>query len=419
MYNRLISFVNKHKMLYKYQFGFRSNHSTNMALIILIDRITSAIDKGETVVGVFLDFRKAFDTVDHSILLKKLNKLGIRGVAYTFLENYLSNRCQFIEYGNLNSNRENINCGVPQGSILGPLLFLLYINDITNVSKLLLPIIFADDTNIFLSGKCIKETIEIMNIEIGKINEWLQVNRLSLNIEKTHFMIFSSIRKKFTYIPDIEINGYKIKCVEQTKFIGVVLDSKLRWERHITSVKTKIARGLGILNKAKKFFSLPTLITLYYSFVYPHYIYCIEVWGKAANIHMDSLFKLQKRIVRSITSSPYKTESIPLFKRLKLLTLKQIYKYRVNIFMFRFTKDMLPSIFQDMFIQNYDVSNFNTRNKFSLRIPIAKTNTFKNTIRHQGVTEWNQITRLINYNCSIHTFKNRLKNTLIHSDMLN
>ena len=171
---------------------------TNSALVMLIDKITSALDSGNFVLGVFLDFSKAFDTVDHSILLKKLHHLGIRGNSYNWINDYLSRRKQFVMYNNYNSSMKKIQCGVPQGSILGPLLFLLYLNDISNVAPEICKILYADDTNLFFSDRNIDVLYDKMNRELSAIMEWLICNKLSLNVEKTQYILFSSGKKKVT-----------------------------------------------------------------------------------------------------------------------------------------------------------------------------------------------------------------------------
>ena len=192
MYNRLIEFLENLKILYEKQFGFRKKHSTYMALMILIDKLIKCIENGEYVVGVFLDFSKAFDTVDHSILLRKLFHYGIRGTAYNWFESYLSNRKQCVSYNGVKSSMKPIKCGVPQGSILGPLLFLIYINDLINVCKKSSPYLFADDTNLFVNGNNLEDMVNSLNHELHDISLWLKVNKLSLNIKKTHYMVFTS-----------------------------------------------------------------------------------------------------------------------------------------------------------------------------------------------------------------------------------
>ena len=192
MYNRIIEFIDAHDILYDLQFGFRKHHSTSVALALLYDRLTHALYNVNYVLGVFLDFRKAFDTVNHDILLRKLYVLGIRGTAHGWIKSYLSNREQFVVFNNTQSTKQMINCGVPQGSILGPLLFLMYINDMAAVSHVLFPILFADDTNVFLNGSNVDDMMRTMNNELMKINEWLYCNKLSLNVSKTHFIIFKS-----------------------------------------------------------------------------------------------------------------------------------------------------------------------------------------------------------------------------------
>ena len=187
MYNRIYNFIYKHSLLNEYQFGFRQTRSTNQALIVLIDNTTAALDKGDIVLGVSLDFSKAFDTVDHQILLNNMYKYGIRGNAFKWMERYLSNRRQFVLFKDVQSEYATVTCGVTQGSInsiMGPLLFVLYVNDIANVSTSLLPILFADDTNVFLTGNNIDQMIEIMNGELNNVFIWLNSNKLSLNVKK-------------------------------------------------------------------------------------------------------------------------------------------------------------------------------------------------------------------------------------------
>ena len=184
MYNRLISFLEREKILYEKQFGFRKKHSTYMALMILIDKLIKSLEKGEYILGIFLDFSKAFDTVDHSILITKLNHYGIRGIALDWFVSYLNNRKQFVTYNGVRSSMKTVKCGVPQGSILGPILFLLYINDLASICKKTLPFLFADDTNLFICGDNPDEMVSDLNSELEDISSWLKTNKLSLNVKK-------------------------------------------------------------------------------------------------------------------------------------------------------------------------------------------------------------------------------------------
>lgn len=239
MYNRIMEYVNKHEILYNYQFGFRKNYSTTMALSVLVDKIINSIEKGNYLMGLFLDFSKAFDTVNHSILLEKLDKYGLRGITHKWISNYLTNRKQFVCYNNSYSTTKDVVCGVPQGSILGPLLFLLYINDIVNVSNKLFPILFADDTNVFIEGQDLNDMTVVMNRELCKLVIWLNINKLSLNVKKTHVMIFRSKHRKCSnHNREIQINGQIISKVESTKFVGVIIDEHLSWRQHIHTAKS-------------------------------------------------------------------------------------------------------------------------------------------------------------------------------------
>ena len=258
------------------QFGFRKNHSTALALIghDLHEKISSAIDRGELAVGVFLDLSKAFDTVNHSILFDKLEHYGIRGLALKWIKSYFSNRLQFIEYNGYISSRANIVCGVPQGSIQGPLFFMLYINDIINTSTILQLILFADDTNVFVSHKDKDCLTNILNAELNKLSIWFGANRLSLNLKKknnNNFIVFKPCQKRTNQTIQLLINGQKIDQVKETVFLRVIMDKNLNWKSEISHVANKVSKSTEFIRKSSFYLSTKTLRTLYFSLAYPHF----------------------------------------------------------------------------------------------------------------------------------------------------
>ena len=300
MYSRILSFLKK------YQFGFRERHGTDIALIALIDKIMSVLNEGDYVLGVFLDLSKAFDTVDHNILLMKLYKYGIRGVAYDWIKNYLEERMQYLSFNKHASSTMDIKCGVPQGSILGQLLFLIYVNDLSSVSSILFTLLFANDTNVFVTGKNLSTLFTTMNSELFKLSEWMNINKLSHNVKKTNYMLFCT-KNPSVILNDIALNCEIIEKVEHFKFLGVHIDSKLNWSYHIQCIRKKLCKGIGILYRAKDYLKYDTLLTLYDSFIYPYIMYCIEVWGSTTKGNLVSLLKLQKRVLCIIKSVPTRT----------------------------------------------------------------------------------------------------------------
>ena len=218
-YSRLDKFISKHDILSNSQYGFRQNMSTNLALLELVEELTSSIDKKNKTIGVFIDLKKAFDTIDHDILLKKLDRYVVRGISNNWVKSYLTGQKQFVNINIATSGMLQTVCGVPQGSVLGLQLFLLYINDICNVSKLIKCILFADDTNLFFSEKCIKYICKVMSIELFKFKSWFSLNKLSLNISKTNYIVFGKVNKDG--LNNVSIDEFILTTVCSTKFLGV------------------------------------------------------------------------------------------------------------------------------------------------------------------------------------------------------
>ena len=234
MYNRLYQYLTENKILYPKQFGFQTGHSTEHAIVQLVDQIFESFEYNKYTLGVFIDLSKAFDTVDHSILLKKLELYGVTDRNHSWFKNYLSNRKQFIQINNEeNTELETITCGVPQGSILGPLLFLLYVNDLKNASNLLDPIMYAHDTNLFLTHKDISYLFQTANLQLERINQWFISNKLSLNVSKTKYSFVHKPSKRDDIpllLPKLNINNSEIERSECLKFLGVLLDENLCWK---------------------------------------------------------------------------------------------------------------------------------------------------------------------------------------------
>ena len=415
MYNHVIDFINTNNLLSKQQFGFRKHHSTNHAVITLIDQISAALDCGKAVVGCYIDLKKAFDTVNHRILIEKMQRYGIRGHILDWFKSYLNNRKQFTHINHTNSDLNSISCGVPQGSILGPLLFILYINDISNISHLMHTILFADDTTILIKSDTASTAVISMNRELEKLSIWLTANKLSLNISKTHYMVFDRGKEK-TDQYSLFLNNILIDRVKYTKFLGVIIDEKLNWTHHISYIKNKISKGFGIILRARKFFTKSTLLKLYNSFVLPYLIYCVEIWGNASEIHILPIITLQKKIVRALTFSPYLAHTKNIFIRLKILPFKKLVIHRIAIQMFKYNNGNIPKALSELFTLNSSNHSYDTRNKDKIRSAYGKHKFMYRNFRFTSVHIWNYLASNININTSFSDFKNKSKIFIMSED---
>ena len=290
VFNRCISFLNKHNILFENQFGFRPKHSTNMAVIKLVDKIVNAANNNEITAGICLDLSKAFDTIKHDILLDKMAHYGFRGIVLDWFKSYLTNRKQFVEYNNHKSTIRLINSGMPQGS-LG---FIIYVNDIPNSVPDLSLILFADDTSAFTSHKDLSILNNIMNN--GKLNTRFKSNKLSLHLKKTNYMLLGTSNKtnqckdKFK----LSVDDTEVKEVSTFKFLGITVDQNLTWKNHVDDLAKKCSRSIGILHKVKQFLPESTLLSLYYTLFLSHINYGITAWSSANSVDKDRLHVLQK-----------------------------------------------------------------------------------------------------------------------------
>ena len=250
------------------------------ALINITENIRKALDDGNIGCGVFADLQKAFDTVDHQILLPKLNHYGIRGVTNDWFKSYLSNRSQYVSINGYDSGLAAINCGVPQGSVLGPLLFLLYINDLNQAIKFCKVHHFADDTNLLCLGNSIKKLNKLVNADLKRLVNWLNANKISLNVKKTEMVIFKSKQKKFEGDLKIKLSGKRLYPTESVKYLGVKIDTNLSWQYHVNDLSVKLNRANALLFKMRKHVSCKILKSIYFAIFDSYLSYCCLVWAQ-------------------------------------------------------------------------------------------------------------------------------------------
>ena len=382
-------------------YGFRTKLSTSLAVMELIEEITNATDNKKHAIGVFIDLKKAFDTVDHGILIKKLEHYGVRGAASDWLKSYLSNRKQFVNIDGCSSELLDVICGVPQGSILGPTLFILYINDICNVSNLVKFILFADDTNVFCAGDNKLELECMLNRELAKLCKWFAVNKLSLNLSKTSYMLFRNRP------PDVDFNVFieheRINRVHVTKFLGIYIDDKLNWKYHINTVRSKLSKVAAIIYRASCLINQDGIYMLYCSLFLPYINYCSEIWGNTYCTNVECITVLQKRVVRLVCGARRLDHTNPLFKQLGILKFVDLVKFKTSIIMFKAYHNVLPDSLQKMFTLRVQI--YDTRQKCTFTVHRAHTNVKSMCISIYGVKLWNSLHTDLTNSRSLQVFK--------------
>ena len=392
MHKRLYSFMEKQGAIFEKQFGFRKHHSTSHALLDLTEDIRQAIDSNKFSCGVFIDLQKAFDTVDHTILLKKLDHYGIRGVANAWFNSYLTNRKQYVSISGFDSDLKTAEFGVPQGSVLGPLLFLIYINDLHQAIKFCTTRHFADDTNLLINNNSLKQIKKHLNLDLRKLCNWLRANKISLNCSKTELIIFRNPKKQINYDPKIKINGKKLVPSQSVKYLGIILDPNLTWSPHVDSLSAKLSRATGMLAKTRHYVSENTLRSIYFGIFSSLLTYGSQIWGQFANKHVNRLQKLQNKAIRIINFGDYREPVDPLYYRSKILKLSDHVKLQNFIFVHNSLNDNLPLSLKNTFKITADKYVYNTRASAQHIIELPKVRTSYYglySIRYRSSAHWN------------------------------
>jgi len=400
IYKRLYTFLDSSNIFNGNQFGFRTKHNTIDAVTKFVNDITESLDKKESSLAIYCDLSRAFDTIDHEILLNKLQFYGIRGQSLDWFRSYLDQRKQYVEYDGYISNTTTITLGVPQGSVLGPLLFIIYMNDLPDNLTTARSILFADDTTLYDHNSNIDILYANMTNDLEKLTDWFWANKLSLNLSKTYYMLFTNSRLVINNLIEIKIGNEVVKRTSQVKFLGMIIDDQLKWNKHIDVASKRISSAFYAINSAKHVLNRKYLKTLYYALVYPHIIYGITLWGNTYNVHLNKIIILQKKIVRVITNSEYNTHSEPLFKMLQILKITDIYQLQVVKFVFSYINHCLPILLMDTFttIGNPELHYTRQVKAFKLKLPKARTTVSTRCITNMGPKIWNNVPSQMYFN---------------------
>jgi hypothetical protein len=409
VYVRLNNFINNCNILSNNQYGFRKSRDTQQATLKLIYSVIPALERNETAACVFLDFSKAFDTVDHKLLLTKLYRYGVRDRALNLFRSYLLGRKHFVVVNDCESSCIDCNVGVPQGSCLGPLLYILYSNDLNYLFNMLNMIMFADDTSLIVTSRYPTIISARLNNVLQKISDWCNFNKLAINPSKTKLMVFGA---KKAEIPDIYLDGEVVERVKLFKYLGFNLNNRLTHKEHIAGIVSKLRRFKYISFKIGKYMTCEAAKTFYYGMVYSVFCYGTLVWGgSAANAYFKKLQSLQNTIVFNLfakTGDTKQNVSI-LFKRHKILKIFDVYKIKTCVTIYNVIHNNSLPFMYDLLSELILNHNYPTRHRRNFQLPIPRVLAIKYNLLYQALKQWNSLdvaTRDIN---NVHLFKRSLR----------
>ena len=406
---RLRDFLEVNNILYEHQFGFRKGHSTTLALIEATNNLHKHLDNNEYVLGLFLDLKKAFDTVDHNILLEKLENYGIRGKPLELITSYLTNRTQCTFVNNKLSKSSKITSGVPQGSVLGPLLFILYINDIKNAVPNVPLQLFADDTSVFIHNNNYAKLIDTTKETLLNLIKWFESNKLTLHLGKSTYIIFQPSSNNKSSLEDyFTLDGIKINRSKSTKYLGIHLDEHLSWKNHIESLNNNLIKYTTIFYRIRNIVPPKVAEQIYYAFVYSRLIYGIEIYGMAKSSSIKPLQTMQNRVLKILTFKNKRYSTFSLYNDLDLLKINQLHTYSVAVLIYKYSKNMLPTLYENIFKPKNSNCNINRRNMLFNTTHVSRCHG-KSLMNNYCCKIWNKLPISIRQSQSVRVFKKQVK----------
>ena len=392
------------------QFAYRKLHSTTTSQISVSVYWYENIDKNNLNFALFLDLKKAFDTVDHEVLVRKLKVYGIDGIELEWFRSYLRSRQQYCSLNGHKSSLLQVTCGIPQGSCLGPLLFILYLNDFESCLKFSKANLYADDTEVSFSSSNPSDVMQNFQAEWKNISEWMRMNKLSIHPEKTVFMVISHPRRQNTLpeLPPFYLNNTRIRQVHKTKYLGLTVNDSLNWNEQYKSVKGKVVGGLAAVRKLKNILPQSKLLDVYRALVESHLRYANVVWGALPSTKLSTLQKYQNRAFNLIESSKIKDAC-----NRDVLDVRELMLFDRAVMTFKIVNMLCPKGLQNKFIERCALSNYKTRNMKNLHVQKLKLEHTKRSFLYTAPNTWNSIPQAIRNAETIERFKKELKSHLL------